>query len=197
MQEAEATGKDVYDILGGQAQQSPVGANRLLFLPYLMGERSPILDPDARGVFFGLSGMHKRADLLRAIMEGVVYSQRDCLDVFRELNVPFTQIIATGGGGRSPFWRQMMADVFDCPIATVTNKEGAALGAAILAGVGAGVFKSIPAACDIILQTNEPQLPDQAKTAAYEGYSVIYRELYSSLKESFKALGAQRLEIRD
>ena len=82
-----------------------------------------------------------------------------------------------------------MADVFECPIATVTNKEGAALGAAILAGVGAGVFDSIPAACDSVLQTNEPQLPDQAKKASYEGFSAIYHGLYNDLKESFKALG--------
>ena len=188
IQAAKAAGRDVYDILSDMAEQVPLGANRLLFLPYLMGERSPILDPDARGVFFGLSGMHKRADMLRAVMEGVIFSQRDCLDVFRELKVPFAQMIATGGGGRSPFWRQMMADVLDCPIATVTNKEGAALGAAILAGVGTGVYASVPAACNSILQVNEPQCPDVAKKAAYEGYYALYREVYSNLKEQFKAL---------
>ena len=188
MKEAEISGRDVYGILDDKARQVPVGANRLLFLPYLMGERSPILDPDARGVFFGLSGMHRREDLLRAIMEGVAYSQRDCIDVFRELNVPFKQMLATGGGGRSAFWRQMMADVLNCPITTVTNKEGAALGAAILAGTGAGIYKSIPAACDSILRTNEPQLPESAQKAAYENCYDLYRRVYGNLREDFKAL---------
>jgi len=188
MREAEATGRDVYDILSGVAAKVPAGANRLIFLPYLMGERSPLLDPDARGVFFGLSGMHSRADMLRAIMEGVAYSQRDCLDVFRQMNVPFNQMTATGGGGRSPFWRQMMADVLDCPITTVTNNEGAALGAAILAGVGAGVYESVPAACDLILRTNEPQLPDRSMKATYDNIHAIYREVYGNLKETFKTL---------
>jgi len=153
-----------------------------------MGERSPILDPDARGVFFGLSGMHTKADMLRAVMEGVVYSQLDCLSVFNDLDINFGQITATGGGGRSPFWRQMMADVFGYPISTVTNKEGAALGVAILAGVGAGVYKDIPAACGSILQMNETQLPDDSKKDAYSSYSSVYREVYSNLKGTFKPL---------
>ena len=185
---AETMGMDVYDLLSKQAELIPIGANRLLFLPYLMGERSPILDPQARGVFFGLSGIHKRADMIRSIMEGVVYSQRDCLDVFRELEVPFTSMIATGGGGRSSLWRQIMADVFDCPIATVTNKEGAALGAAILAGVGAGVYSSVPAACNAILQANEPQYPNPAVKAEYDSYYCLYRDVYNSLKDRFKTL---------
>jgi len=188
MRIAEAEGKDVYDILSRQAEQVPIGANRLIFLPYLMGERSPILDPDARGVFFGLSGMHKHADMLRAIMEGVIYSQRDCLDVFRELKVPFTRMTATGGGGRSPFWRQMMADVLDCPINTLTNTEGAALGAAILAGVGTGLYASVPAACSSILQFNEPQLPNRAHKTAYENYYTLYSKVYKSLQGQFTAL---------
>ena len=139
-------------------------------------------------MFFGLSGMHSRADMLRAVMEGVAYSQRDCLDVFRQMNVPFSQMTATGGGGRSPFWRQMMADVLDCPITTVSNNEGAALGAAILAGVGAGVYESVPAACDLILRTNKPQLPDRSMKAAYDNIHAIYREVYGNLKETFKTL---------
>jgi len=188
MRLAKDEGRDVYELLVGMASQVPIGANRLLFLPYLMGERSPILDPDARGVFFGLSGMHKRADMLRAILEGVIYSQRDCLDVLRELEVPFSNIVATGGGGRSMFWRQMMADILDCPIATVTNKEGPALGAAILAGVGAGLYESVPDACSSILRINKPQLPDRESKLAYEPYYALYKEIYNSLAEQFKTL---------
>ena len=190
MRAAEASGREVYDILSQQAQQVPIGANRLLFLPYLMGERSPILDPNARGVFFGLSGMHKRADMLRAIMEGVIYSQRHCLDVFRELGVPLTNMIATGGGGRSPFWRQMMADILDCPISTLTNSEGAALGAAILAGVGTNIYPSIPAACNTIIKANEPQLPNKTNKSTYDSHYELYREVYNNLKDQFKTLSA-------
>jgi len=190
LQTAEGMGKDVYMLLDKQAERVPIGANRLLFLPYIMGERSPILNPEARGVFFGLSGVHKRPDMLRAVMEGVVYSQRDCLDVLREMNVPFTQMMATGGGGRSPMWRQMMADVFDCPIVTSDNKEGPALGVAILAGVGAGLYTDIPAACKKIISANEPQLPDKARHAAYEPYYKLYREVYGQLKGQFGTLAS-------
>jgi len=186
--EAESTGRDVYEIITKQAESVPIGANRLLFLPYLMGERSPILDPFARGVFFGLSGMHTRADMVRAIMEGVVYSQLDCLSVFRELDVPFTQMTATGGGGRSAFWRQMMADVFDCPIGTVTNGEGPALGAAILAGVGTGIYESIPYACDSILNENPPKFPDRERNKSYADFYSLYTGVYSRLADQFKSL---------
>ena len=188
MKAAEEAGKDVYEILDQQAELVPIGANRLLFLPYLMGERSPILDPDARGVFFGLSGMHKRSDVLRAILEGVVYSLRDSLNVLREMNVPFSQMTATGGGGRSPLWRQMMADVFDCPIATTDSKEGPALGVAILAGVGVGLYNSIPAACASIINTKSLQLPDKSRHEQYEPYFWLYREVYSQLTGQFKTL---------
>ncbi|MCL2034206.1 MAG: xylulokinase [Oscillospiraceae bacterium] len=190
MQAAEGLNKDVYILLDKQAEQVPIGSNRLLFLPYIMGERSPVLNPEARGVFFGLSGMHKRPDMLRAVMEGVVYSQLDCLQVLREMNVPFRQMMATGGGGRSPMWRQMMADVFDCPIVTSGNKEGPALGVAILAGVGAGIYSGIPAACKKIISENEPQLPDKARHAEYGAYYELYREVYGQLKGQFKKLAA-------
>jgi xylulokinase len=188
MQAAEGLGIDVYQLLDKQAARVPIGANRLVFLPYIMGERSPILDPDARGVFFGLSGMHTRADMLRAVMEGVAYSQRDCMEVMREMSVASSQMIATGGGGRSPFWRQMIADILDCPIVTVQNREGPALGVAILAGVGAGLYADIPAACAKIMELNAPQNPDKTAQAAYEPFYGVYRGLYQSVKEQFKAL---------
>ena len=188
MRAADEAGQDVYDLLSEQASKVPIGANRLLFLPYLMGERSPVLNPDARGVFFGLSGMHTRADIVRAIMEGVVYSQRDCLRVIKKMKVPFIQLTATGGGGRSPFWRQMMADVLKTPIVTVSNKEGAALGAAILAGVGTGLYESFSAACSRILQENETHLPDPRLKKAYNGYYKLYRKVYRRLKKQFRKL---------
>jgi len=106
------------------------------------------------------------------------------------MNVPFRQMMATGGGGRSPMWRQMMADVFDCPIVTSGNKEGPALGVAILAGVGAGIYSGIPAACKKIISENEPQLPDKARHAEYGAYYELYREVYGQLKGQFKKLAA-------
>ncbi|MDL2292991.1 xylulokinase, partial [Ruminococcaceae bacterium OttesenSCG-928-D13] len=188
MQVAEGLSQDPYVLMDQQAACIPIGADRLLFLPYIMGERSPLLDPDARGVFFGLSGVHTRQHLLRAVMEGVVYSQRECLDVLREMQVPFTEMLATGGGGRSGLWRQMMADLYSCPVVTVQNKEGPALGAAILAGVGAGLYKSVPAACEAIISTNAPQQPIAENCAAYEPFYRLYRQLYPQVKGSFADL---------
>jgi xylulokinase len=132
--------------------------------------------------------MHKRADMLRAVMEGVSYSLRDCMEVMREMNVASSQMIATGGGGRSPFWRQMIADILDCPIITVQNREGPALGVAILAGVGAGLYPDIPTACDKIMAFTSPQNPSPAAQARYEPYFGLYREIYRSLKSQFTAL---------
>ena len=126
-----------------------------------MGERSPILDSDARGAFIGLSAMHQRRDLLRAVMEGVIYSQRQNLEVLSGMQVIPQEMLACGGGARSPFWRQMMADVFDMPVRTVKSQEGPALGAAILAGVAAGLYADIPTACVQMVQVNQAELPDR------------------------------------
>ena len=122
-QAAREMDTDAYVLMNQEAAQSPIGANRLLFLPYLMGERSPLLDADARGAFIGLSAIHTRRDLLRAVMEGVMYSQRQNLDILRGMGVTPRSMLACGGGARSPFWRQMMADVFGMPVMTVQNAE--------------------------------------------------------------------------
>lgn len=185
-----AVGMDVdpYYIMDKQAEKIPIGANRLLYLPYLMGERSPILDENSRGVFFGLSAIHTKYDMLRAVMEGVVYSQRACLDVLRGMGISFSQMLACGGGGSSALWRQMLADVYHCPVTTVVSKEGPALGAAILAGVGAGVYASVPEACRAVVKTNQAQHPNENASNAYEPYYELYRSLYPSLKEHFHTL---------
>ena len=190
METAAAMGVDPYMLMDKQAEQSPIGANRLIYLPYLMGERSPLLDSNARGVFFGLSAIHEKRDLLRAVMEGVVYSQRHCLDVFREMGVGFDEMLACGGGGSSPFWRQMLADVYNCPVNTVISRESGALGAAILAGVGAGVYDSVEDACEKMISLNKPIYPDSESSAEYEKYYRIYRSLYPSLKEQYEALSS-------
>lgn len=116
MQTAKGMGVDPYYLMDRQAERAPIGANRLVYLPYLMGERSPKLDSDCRGVFFGLSAMHTKYDMLRAVMEGVIYSQRECLDILRGMGVVSSEMLACGGGGSSPMWRQMMADVYNLPV---------------------------------------------------------------------------------
>lgn len=186
--QAAAAGVDPYVIMDQEAAQSPVGANRLLFLPYLMGERTPHLDPDARGVFFGLSAMHTRRDLIRAVMEGVSFSLKDCLTVLQEMGIDCKQMLACGGGGSSALWRQMLADIYGCAVSTIGSKEGPALGVAILAMVGAGIYPSVQEACNTILKLNITQQPIGKNTENYAPYYAQYRALYTALKEQFKAL---------
>lgn len=187
---ATLMGVDPYEMMIAEADKSPIGANRLLYLPYLMGERSPLLDSDARGTFFGLSAIHTKRDMIRSVLEGVVYSQRQCLDVFREMGVSVEEMMATGGGGSSPFWRQMLADAYGCPVKTVASKEGPALGAAILAGVGTGLWSSVAEACGGVIRVNPAQDPIPDNQAKYEPYYQLYRTLYPALRESFHSLAA-------
>lgn len=186
---AAGMGIDPYELMTVEAERSPIGANRLLYL-HLMGERSPLLDADARGAFVGLSAIHGRGDLIRAVMEGVAYSQRQCLDVFREMGVNVDHMAACGGGGRSPFWRQMLADVYGCPVKTIASAEGPALGAAILAGVGAGVYASVPEGCAVAVRTGGTQQPVPENSGAYEPFYQLYRGLYPALRGSFHTLAA-------
>lgn len=187
---AEAMGVDPYDLLNKEAAQSPIGAHNLLYAPYLMGERTPHLDADCRGMFFGLSGMHQRRDLLRAVMEGVTYSLKDCLNVLAGMGVAPAQMLACGGGGKSPLWRQMLADVFDCPVATTVSTEGPALGAAILAGVGAGLYPSVEEACREMIHVNPAQRPIPENVPEYAKYYAVYQKLYAANRDLFKELGS-------
>jgi len=187
---ARLMGVDEYYLMDKAAEKVPVGANKLLYLPYLMGERTPHLDPDARGVFFGLSAIHTRSDMLRAVMEGVTYSLRDCVEVFREMKVSVSDMMACGGGGSSPLWRSMLADLYNCNVKTAASKEGPALGVAILASVGAGLYSSVQEACGAIVRTDKVQVPDSEKVPEYEKYYQLYREIYPALKEKFAALSA-------
>jgi xylulokinase len=191
MEEAKRRGVDPYEIMGEMAGGSPIGSNRLIFLPYLMGERSPLLDEKARGAFIGLSAMHTRADMIRAVMEGVSFSQRQCVDVLRGMGVETTDMMACGGGARSALWRQMLADLYGCPVKTSkASNEGPALGVAILAGVGAGIYESVEAACDMIVKPDTELAPDKQRSAAFEPYYELYKSLYPALKDSYAALAA-------
>ena len=184
---AAAMDMDVYDLLTKMAAESPIGANRLVYLPYLMGERTPHLDPDCRGVFFGLSAMHKKQDLIRAVIEGVTYSLKDCLEIIKTMGIGLKSMLACGGGGTSPFWRQMLSDVFESPVSTVAT-QGPAFGAAILAAVGTGVYASVPQACDALIVPQNPIAPDGTSARQYEKVYRVYRNLYPQLKNSFQEL---------
>lgn len=188
VQKASEQNADSYYIMDKLAEQVPVGSDKLLFLPYLMGERSPHPDPDCRGVFFGLSARHTRANLIRAVLEGVAFSQRECVDVFREMGVPVTDMTVTGGGGRSPLWEQMLSDLYGCPVSILAADEGAALGAALLAGVGCGVYSSLDEACAAVVKKKTAAEPSKERTMEYEPYYALYKQLYRSLTGDFKTL---------
>lgn len=185
---AEQEGRNLYELLDESAANVPIGANRLFYLPYLMGERTPHLDPNARGVFFGLSAMHTRHDLLRAVIEGVSYSLRDCIEVLRAMGIHPSQMVACGGGANSTLWRQMLSDLFGCGVKVAASSEGACFGAAILAGVGTSVFPSVERACEQVIAYNSQTLPNTTSTAEYENYYQFYKGLYPALAGEFQKL---------
>jgi len=165
--------------LTAEAATVPPGCQGLLWTPYLMGERTPHLDPDARGALVGLTAAHTRAHVIRAILEGVAFSLRDTFTLFDEMKIAVNRIRLGGGGARSSLWRQIQADVYGHEVEIVEAEEGAAYGAAILAGVGAGIWKSVDEACSAVVRvatTVQPQL-DAVKVmnASYAAYRRVYR----------------------
>lgn len=188
METAISMGVDPYYLTDKEAMDVPIGANRLIYLPYLNGERTPHLDPNCRGAFVGLSTMHKKKDMVRAVMEGVSYSLRDCVEVMREMNINVTDMMACGGGGNSPLWRQMLADLYGCPVKTTQSKEGPALGVALLAAVGAGLYSSVPEACKAVILPEKVQQPIAENTAEYERVYNVYKKLYPAMKSCYDEL---------
>jgi xylulokinase len=186
---ASKAGRDIYDVLIEAAADAPAGSDGLLFLPYLMGERTPILDPQARGVWFGLTAAHHRAHLTRSVLEGVSYSLKDSLEILLQMDVEVEEIRASGGGGKSPLWRQIQADMFNRTVITVNATEGPAYGAALLAGVGAGFWPSVAEACQATIQVTTRTLPDPVAAQVYARYYPLYGELYTRLKTLYPKLG--------
>jgi xylulokinase len=172
------------------AGRSPAGAGGLVFLPYLSGERTPHADPLARGAFVGLTASHGPGDLARAVMEGVAFGLRDSLELVRGLGLPVEEVRLIGGGARSPLWRQIVAGVFGLPILGLEAEEGAAYGAALLAGVGAGLWRDVPEACRAAVRTAGGVDPQPRAVPLYDELYHRYRELYPRLKDSFAALHA-------
>jgi xylulokinase len=182
---ADVLGRNAYDLLTDEAAEIPPGCDGLIFLPYLGGERTPHPDPDARGVFFGLTLRHTKAHLTRAVLEGVSFGLRDSLELMRSLGISVKQVRASGGGAKSLFWQQLLANVFNTEIVTVNVTEGAAYGAALLAGVGAGLYKDVSEACEKTTRIAGSVRPGSS-AEIYEKYYRRYRSLYPALAAEFK-----------
>jgi xylulokinase len=188
--QAKRAKTEVYDLLTKEAAAVPAGSQGLFFLPYLSGERTPHADPDARGCFVGLTLAHTRGHMLRAVIEGVTYSMRDSLEIIEGLGVPVRQIRVSGGGSRSPFWRQVQADVFGRKVVTLNSEEGPAYGVALLAAVGAGQYKDIQQACAATIRVEKETSVNRAAKTYYDRAFPLYQKLYPSLKDDFKAIAA-------
>jgi xylulokinase len=170
-----------------EAAPVPPGSDGLLFLPYLSGERTPHPDPLARGAFVGLTARHTRGHLTRAVLEGVAFGLRDSLELIKSAGATPRTLRASGGGARSPLWRQILADTLVARLATVNSVEGAALGAAVLAAVGAGAFANVVEACAQLVREVEQVEPGTA-AETYHHFYLRYQALYPALRSEFHAL---------
>jgi xylulokinase len=177
--------RESYDQLTAEAAKVPAGSGGLLWAPYLMGERTPHLDSSARGALVGLTASHTRAHVVRAILEGVAFSLRDTFTLFREMSVPVTSIRLGGGGARSPLWRQIQADVYGRPVEIVEAEEGAAYGAALLAGVGAGVWPSVDVACSATVRVASRVSPQSAAVSTLNASYAAFRRVYPATRDVF------------
>jgi xylulokinase len=177
---------DLYEQLSAEAASVAPGSDGLLWAPYLMGERTPYLDSNARAALVGLTASHTRAHVVRAILEGVAFSLQDTFAIFREMKVPVKSIRLGGGGARSPLWRQIQADVYGREVERVEAEEGAAYGAAILAGVGAQFWPSVDAACDAVIKVRDRVAPNPTSVAAMAASYTRYRRVYPALKSIFQ-----------
>jgi xylulokinase len=175
-----------YDALMAEAAQAPAGSQGLYWLPYLMGERTPHLDATARGGWIGMTASHRRADLVRALIEGVSYSQRDCLDIVESLGVKVASVRASGGGAKSPIWRQLLASVLDRRVVTLETQEGSAYGAALLALAGSGEYGSVEEVCRVAIRETESVAPCADDAAIYAHGHRVYQALYPAIKSGLE-----------
>src|SRR5207253_7065351 len=176
------TGIDAYELLSREAALVSAGSEGLIFLPYMQGERTPHLDPWARGGWIGLTASHDRRHLIRAVLEGVAFSLKDCFAIIREQGLQLEQMRATGGGAKGRLWRQIIADVLGGELVTTNAQEGPAFGAAQLAGVASGVYASVEQACDATVRVVERIRPHPDAERAYARAYETYRALYPALK---------------
>lgn len=180
---------DPYELLIAEAEKSIPGAEGLFFLPYLTGERCPHPDPLARGAWIGLTSRTRRPDMIRALLEGVTFGMRDAIEIMKEMNIPITQLRASGGGARSSFWQHLQADIYNAPIVLTNAAEGPAYGVALLAGVGTGAFSSVEQACKASIKQKTKITPSKKLARTYEAHYGVYRKLYGDLKDRFAEIG--------
>lgn len=176
---------DPYALLIREAQQAPAACEGLQFLPYLTGERCPYPDPNARGGWIGITARTTRAMLIRSLLEGVTFGMRDALSIMNEMQIPITQVRASGGGARSDFWLQLQADIYRQPIVSTSAAEGPAYGVAILAGVGTGVWSGVEQAAQICVKQVRRRNPNKKAMEIYERAYGVYHKLYGDLKARF------------
>ncbi len=179
-----------YDELTREAATSPAGAQGLFWLPYLMGERTPHLDANARAAWVGLTAKHRRADMIRSVLEGVCFSQKDGLEIIRQLGATPALVRLSGGGAKSEFWHQLFADIFDTPVAILESQEGSAYGAALLALIGTGEYASARELCARAIKEVDVKQSESEAAAFYRKSYAVYTSLYPALRTSFEAIGA-------
>jgi xylulokinase len=177
-----------YDELTAEAAKASCCAQGLFWLPYLMGERTPHLDATARGGWIGVTARHTRGDLLRALIEGVSFSLRDCLDIVEPMSEHIETVRVSGGGGKSIFWRQLLADIFAKKVATLATQEGSAYGAAIIAMAATGQFGSVPEACQALIHESSSVSPRPHESQLYSRAHEVYRALYPTLKPIYSLI---------
>lgn len=187
---SEEINGDPYDLLTKEAAEVSPGAGKLIFLPYLNGERTPHADPDARGVFFGLTDLHRKGHLVRAILEGISFGLRDSLELIKDKDIVPEEVRITGGGANSDLWTQIQADIFGYKIKKTSINEGPAFGAALLAGVGAGIYENVDEAVKETVNTRIVARPNREREQIYNQLYEIYRSLYSSLEAEYQNLAA-------
>jgi xylulokinase len=180
--DGQPSGRDPYDLMCEAAARVNPGCDGAFWAPYLMGERTPHLDPNARAAFVGLTASHTRAHLIRAVLEGVAFSLKDTFTILDEIGVPAKQIRLGGGGARSPLWRQIQADVYGNEVEILAAEEGAAYGAAILAGVGARYWSSVDDACDAVVRVAARVPPGREASALLERNYQVFRRIYPLLR---------------
>ena len=184
---AEENGSNVFDLLTEQAAAAPAGSEGLLFLPYLSGERTPHPDPNARGTFFGMTLRHGKGHMTRSVLEGITYGMNDSLQLMRNLGLEISEVRASGGGAKSDLWLQMQADIYGSKVVTTNVTEGAAFGAAVLAGVASGVYNDLDSAASRIVKNTGEIEPGNGRDI-YADFYPEYQALYPALKDRFASI---------
>lgn len=177
-----------FSMMVDKASQRPLGANGLIFTPYVVGERTPYADADIRGSFIGVDSMQDRYDFCRAVMEGITFSFRDILNIYDQNGQEFDTVVAIGGGAKSDFWLQMQADIFNKKVVALTNEQGPGLGAAMIAAVGLGWFESLQDCAKEFVHFGKEYLPKPANVAKYDELYAIYHQVYDQTKDLCHAL---------